>query len=477
MYTQDREVKAMLDLVKNLSYDINAKFLEPACGDGNFLIEILKRKMQSLDKENGAQYKKDLLITVSSIYAVDILQDNINESISRLYNHIEKDYIDTFKDDIDDDILLSVKEILNNNIICGDTLTMLKSNGEPIVFDMKFDVIIGNPPYQMNLGLEGGNKTLSKAIYHQFVEMAQKLEPKYITMIIPSRWMTKTAQGIPKAWVDNQIQSNKYKVIHDYENARDCFPTVDIGGGVNYFLWDRDYNGKCNYSYHRKNGEIISRYNYLDDKEAGTVIRDPFDYDVISKIEEVEGTYYNEENNMSCIISPKSFFNNSNTLTSNWRGYELEESEENSVKYYVSSQHKTPYGYIKLSDIPKNAEIRFKHKVLITAGYGGRSDPNVLGKPFYSEPNSVCSQTFLIIGYNKDYTKEECENIISYIKTKFFRYLVSIKKKTLSGPRGVYQFVPMQDFSKPWTDEELYEKYGLSQEEINYIEENIKPRK
>lgn len=96
----------------------------------------------------------------------------------------------------------------------------------------------------------------------------------------------------------------------------------------------------------------------------------------------------------------------------------------------------------------------------------------ILGKPFYGEPNSVCSQTYLVIGYDPErhnFSKGECENIISYIKTRFFRYLVSIKKKTQNGPRGVYQFVPLQDFSKPWTDAELYEKYNLSQEEIQNL--------
>lgn len=118
------------------------------------------------------------------------------------------------------------------------------------------------------------------------------------------------------------------------------------------------------------------------------------------------------------------------------------------------------------------------HKVYIPAAGGSGNDDVVLGKPFYGEPNSVCSQTFLVIGYSPvkhHFTKEECENIIKYIRTRFFRFLVSIKKKTQNGPRGVYQFVPLQDFSKPWTDEELYAKYGLTAEEIAFIESMIRP--
>ncbi len=128
--------------------------------------------------------------------------------------------------------------------------------------------------------------------------------------------------------------------------------------------------------------------------------------------------------------------------------------------------------------LPKNKATKNLHKVYIPAAGGSGNDDQVLGKPFYGEPNSVCSQTFLVIGYDAtkhNFTEKECKNIITYIKTRFFRYLVSIKKKTQNGTRGVYQFVPLQDFTKPWTDEELYAKYGLTDEEINFIESMIKP--
>ena len=140
------------------------------------------------------------------------------------------------------------------------------------------------------------------------------------------------------------------------------------------------------------------------------------------------------------------------------------------------SIHKTSFGWIAEYQIPKNRHAIPLHKVLIPAANG--SLDQVLGKPFYAEPGSVCSQTYLVIGYDADNafsSKEECENVISYIKTRFFRYLVSIKKKTQNGPRGVYQFVPLQDFSKAWTDEELYKKYGFSDEEISFIETMIRP--
>jgi site-specific DNA-methyltransferase (adenine-specific) len=140
-----------------------------------------------------------------------------------------------------------------------------------------------------------------------------------------------------------------------------------------------------------------------------------------------------------------------------------------------------PHGFIKLEDVPKNTASIKLNKVFIPAaawGVAKEEDDPVLGQPFVGEANSACSQTYLVIGYdpiNHNFSKEQCENIASYISTKFFRYLVSLKKRTQNGPRHVYQFVPVQDFSKPWTDEKLYKKYKLTQDEITFIEKMIRP--
>jgi site-specific DNA-methyltransferase (adenine-specific) len=348
------------------------------------------------------------------------------------------------------------------------------------LFNMKFDVICGNPPYQLGFGLEGGNSANAKSIYNLFVSQAIRLDPKYLTMITPSRWMTKTAQGIPESWVDEMLKSNKFKIIHDYEDAKTCFPGVEIKGGVSYFLWEKQHNGECDYYFHSANSEEIAhRKAFLDSKNAGIVIRDPKAYSIINKIEAIDGDYYNvAEKNFASLVSAKHFFDNSSLLTSNWKGYKDAEDETYNIKYYLNVDRERTHRWISDAQLPKNKATKDLHKVFIPAAGGSGNDDIVLGKPLYGEPNSVCSQTFLVIGYDPDkhnFTKDQCENIISYIKTRFFRYLVSIKKKTQNGPRGVYQFVPMQDFSKPWTDEELYKKYGLTDDEIAFIESMIKP--
>jgi site-specific DNA-methyltransferase (adenine-specific) len=347
------------------------------------------------------------------------------------------------------------------------------------IFNMKFDVIVGNPPYQMSFGLDGGNSSNAKSIYNLFIDKAMLLRPRYITMITPSRWMTKTAQGIPDSWVEKMLQCNHFRVLHDFEDVCDCFPGVSIKGGVNYFLIEMDYEGKCEYYFHQAQGSsVLRRIDYLDSKKTGIVIRDSQSYSIIDKIESLEGKYYLGEGNFSALVSAKHFFDDSSMLTSNWRGYEEYKTEEFTVKYYLNLDRERTYKWIKNSQIPKNYATKNLHKVYIPAAGGTGNDDQVLGRPFYGEPNSVCSQTYLVIGYDPErhnFSKKECLNIISYIKTRFFRYLVSIKKKTQNGPRGVYQFVPIQDFSKPWTDEELYMKYNLTKDEIAFIESMIKP--
>jgi len=341
---------------------------------------------------------------------------------------------------------------------------------------MKFDVIIGNPPYQLNVGNDGGNKSKAKAIYHKFISQAIKLQSHYLLMITPSRWMTKQTEGIEEQWVDEMIGCNHFRVIHDFEDSSLCFPGVSIMGGVNYFLYDKNYLGKCEYYYHIDSvEESISRCDKLDSMNAKIVIRDPKSYSIIQKIVKKERIYYsNEKDNFSGIVSPKDFYTNKELLTSSWKEYSKEKTSINNIKYYLNKQiHGIEYGWVRQMDIPKHATTKGKNKVLIPAANG--SLDVVLGQPFYAEPNSVCSQTYLVIGYDSNFSKTECENIISYIRTQFFRYLVSIKKKTQNGPRGVYQFVPLQDFSHPWTDEMLYKKYDLSADEIAFIESMIRP--
>ena len=504
VFTPPEVANAMLDMLpQELFQSPNTTFLDPATKSGVFLREIAKRLLIGLeDKIPDLQERTDHIFK-KQLFGIAITELTSLLSRRSLYcsKYPNSIYSVTKFDDVQGNIRFkNIKHVWKDGkcVFCGASEQEYGSHkrGEDLeshayemihtikpegIFNMKFDVIIGNPPYQLSVGNTEGNSSKAKSIYHLFISQAIKLNPRYLCMITPSRWMTKTTEGIPENWVNEMITNNKFKIIHDFEDASDCFPGVSIKGGVNYFLWDRDYKGKCKYYFHKsKNNEIYDRYDFLDPMEAGIVIRDPQSYSVIKKIEDIEGEYYNiDKKTFSSLVSPKDFFTNKKYLTSSWKDFSRTETSSENIKYYVNKNiHKIEFGFISSTVIPKNIETKKLHKVYIPAAGGSGFDEQVLGKPFYGEPNSVCSQTFLVIGYDAikhNLTEEECKNIITYIQTRFFRYLVSIKKKTQNGPRGVYQFVPMQDFSKPWTDEELYKKYNLSNEEIEFIESMIKP--
>ena len=338
--------------------------------------------------------------------------------------------------------------------------------------EMKFNAIVGNPPYQQ---MTIGHGAQASAIYPDFIEIARKLNPQFISMITPSRWMSKMGIGIKASWVDELIKCNHFIKIYDYLNATECFPGVEIKGGVNYFLYSPQYSGKCSYNLYQ-NKRLEKRHGYLD-QGYGIVIRDAKATEIVAKVNAVEDKKLMERN-FSQLVGPLHYFDRDEMLGSNWQGYVDSPDEEHCIKCYVNRQlEPRGYGWCKLSDIPKSHAAIQLNKIYLPKAGGSGNDPIVLGKPILGEPGSVCSFTYLCIGYdpnNHNFTKEECENIISYMRTRFFRYMVSIKKKTQDNPSGVFQFVPLQDWSMPCSDAELYKKYNLSMEEIADIESMIK---
>lgn len=499
VFTPPDVVNKMLDLLpQELFCDPNTTFLDPACKTGVFLREIAKRLLVGLEDKIPDLQQRINHIFHKQLFGIAITE--LTSLLSRRSLYCSKypngPYSITHFDDAEGNIRyrrINHTWVNGKCKYCGANkeqwdrgkeletyaYELIHTDNPERIFNMNFDVIISNPPYQMTFGIEGGNSANAKSIYNQFMDKAVRLNPRYLVMITPSRWMTKTAQGIPDAWVDAVLASNGFKIIHDYENASECFPGVEIKGGVNYFLFEKDYNGQCEYYFHSSAGKIIHRFDYLDSKRAGIVVRDPKAYSVLGKIEKVEGKYYTDtENNFSGLVSAKHFFDNSTYLTSNWTGYKSKRDETYSIKYYLNVNRERTYRWISASQLPKNSGTKDIWKIFIPAAGGSGADDIILGKPFVGEPGSVCSQTFLVIGYDPkkhNFSEVQCNNIIKYIQTKFFRYLVSIKKKTQNGPRGVYQFVPLQDFNNEITDEMLYKKYNLSLDEQELIESSIRP--
>ena len=497
VFTPPQLANQMLDMLpQELFQSPDTRFLDPCTKSGVFLREIAKRLIVGLADKIPDQQERIDHIMHHQLYGIAITR--LTSMMSRRSLYCSKDASGKYSISQFDreDGNIRYRDIRHTWVqgkcrYCGASQEVydrgddLEShayefihtdNPNELYNNMTFDVIIGNPPYQLSRASEKttNNGAFASAIYPLFIEKAIALNPTHLIMITPSRWMTKAGQGISDVWVDKMLQCNHFVEIHDFLDASQCFPGVEIKGGVNYFLYEKNYDGKCKYFLNTNEGEY-SRFDYLDNVGAGIVIRDPLALNILSKITSVEGNYFTSKSFYSC-VSPKHYFDKEEQLSSNWTGYVKQRDDTHNIKFFVNKRLEScGYGWIKKTDIPKGHNAIPLHKVFIPKAGGSGKDQIILGKPIYGEPNSVCSYTYICIGYNQQYTKKECENVISYINTRFFRYLVSIKKKTQDASRDVYQFVPLQDFSKPWTDEELYKKYGLTDEEIQFIESMIRP--
>ena len=320
---------------------------------------------------------------------------------------------------------------------------------------MQFDVIIGNPPYQMSTT---DDSIQAKTIYHLFIQQAIKMNPKYLCMIVPSRWFS-GGMGLDKFRGD-MLNDRRLKEIHDYTNASDIFPSVKIGGGINYFLWQSDYKGDCLIKTY-KEGECISEMKRpLKEEGLETFIRYNEAIPILRKVQA-----FGEKSFSEVVSSQKPF-----GLPTNFKSYKKDKFPD-SIQIFGNKY----VGYVDEDSVLKNKEYINSYKVLISRIYTvAENFPElIINKPFVAEPNSCCTETYLVIGPFAN--KERCENVISYMKTRFFRFLVLLIKNTQDALKRVYQFVPQQKFDKPWTDEELYQKYGLTEEEIAYIESMVRP--
>lgn len=324
-----------------------------------------------------------------------------------------------------------------------------------IFLDMKFDVIIGNPPYQME---DGGFGKSASPIYHKFVEHAIRLNPTYLSMIIPAKWYS-GGKGLDE--FRNKILNDKrIKEIHDFPETADCFPGQNIRGGVCYFLWDKNYKGKtkvANYKSGKKISEM-ERNLKIDDKNVFIRFNDG-----ISILEKVEK--FNDKKFDSLVSSRKPF-----GFPTNYNGFKEKYSNTYKIELYRFGTN----GYINFNQVEINRELISKYKVIVPyASPGGDEYPHaILSKPIISKPNTCCTETYLLIGPFKN--NEICQNVVSYMKTKFFRFLILLIKTSQHVTKKNYSFVPIQNFDQEWNDKKLYKKYNLNEKEITFIDSIIK---
>lgn len=317
---------------------------------------------------------------------------------------------------------------------------------------MKFDAIVGNPPYQVS---DGGSKASATPIYNDFVEQAITIGPRYISMIIPARWYS-GGRNLDD-FREIMLHDKRICKLHDYVDSNDCFVGVDIAGGLCYFLWDNSYSGKCEVINHH-NGEVYSALRDLDSHDV--FVRHGQALSIIEKVQQLSAEYYDTR-----VSSQKPF---------GLRTYVTPTDEGDLVLRY--NQGKGPY---KRSLITAGKDWIDKWKVImsyLTYDHAGRSDREGRRRIFSTMeilgPGEVCTETYVVV--DSFDTEKEATNLLSYLKTQTVRFLVAQVTTTQHISKANFALVPIQDFSKSWNDSELFQMYSFTAEEIDFIKANIK---
>ena len=330
---------------------------------------------------------------------------------------------------------------------------------------MQFDVIIGNPPYQLS---DGGAGASAKPIYHQFISQAKRLEPRHLCMVTPARWIAGGKRL--DQFREEMLGDNRIRVLVDFLNASEAFPGVDVAGGITYFLWDKEHAGQCQVTtiHH---GEV-----------SGPTARNLNEFDVfvrqtsaVSTLHKIWPSGVDPKQSMADRISSRNAFG----FPSDARGSLNFSSIDNPVELISSATRADRHEWVSRTDIRRNAAWADKWKSTFggAAPAGGRPDKNGMYYGLSSirilPPGTVCTESYLVAGVFQD--QDTAKSLDSYLRTKFVRFLISLRAVTQHVTKNSFTFVPKQSWDRQWTDEMLYEKYGLSAEEVAFIEKIVRP--
>lgn len=467
---------------ENIWTNKNITFLDPATKSGVFLREIVKRLNSGLTKELPDLSERINHILTKQVFGIGITEltsllarrsvycskyANGIHSVARTFSH--KNGNIWFKRT--EHVWLNSKckfcsasksEYERNQeleshayafIHSDDINTLLKKMfGE----EMRFDVIIGNPPYQLS---DGGFGTSAMPIYQKFVEQAKKLEPRYLSFVTPSRWLS-GGKGLSD-FRNEMLNDGRIEHITDYINSKECFPGVSIGGGICYFLWSRDYKGECNYT------------NILNKKEF-TLDRNLNEYPIFVRFNQaisiIKKINIQDNNSMTTLVDSRNPFG----LASNFRG--KKKAFAGSLALHASDG----ITYIKPELVTSGNEKINLYKLMIgriISEHAGEPDKNgqmkIISTIKLLSPKEVCTDSYLCVGVFK--STNDAINMFEYFKTKFVRFLMMQALSSINLSKEKFYFVPIQDFNQKWDDQVLYEKYALSPSEIEFIESLIKP--
>jgi site-specific DNA-methyltransferase (adenine-specific) len=475
--------------------DQTVKFLDPFTKSGVFLREITKRLIAGLENDIPNQQERVDHILTQQIFGIGTTQltslmarrsvycskfANGQHSVTRRFNNEDgniwfkrTEHIWTTQDKCKycgaSKTTLNRGEDRESHAYAFIHTDNIKSRIDELFgADMQFDVIIGNPPYQLD---DGGHGTSAAPIYQKFVEQAKNLEPRYLTMVIPSRWFS-GGKGLDD-FREAMLSDNRLRSIDDFLSAADVFPGVGLKGGVCYFLWNNENPGSCSVSTNFKDWPVSVATRPLLEPGADVFIRFNEGVSVLQKVMALETDQdavlsLSEDKRFDRLVSSRKPFG----LETTFKGKKT--SNDGDVKIYQNGG----IGYVTREKIRNGLQYVDKWKVYIgraAPGTGNRDTypHRIISTPFIGEPETISSETYLCIGPLE--TKDEAESVLSYLSCRLTRFLILLHKPSQDTTRKVYTFVPTQDWTKNWTDQDLYEKYDLSEDEIAFIEKIVRP--
>ncbi len=335
----------------------------------------------------------------------------------------------------------------------SDGITQLR---EMFGDQVKFDVIIGNPPYQLSAG-----ETSDAPIYQKFVEQAFKLDPNYVCMVTPSRWFT-GGKGLDD-YRKSMIEDRHLQSIVDFPDSKETFPGVEIKGGVSYFLWSQNHDGNCTISTIIK-GETVSSVTRDLRDGRGVVIRDNDASSIVAKVMEVLGK--EGMDSLDSQVSSQTPFG-IHTNFSDWHVAQV----DGDVRLFKRGLEEA---WIDPKHVSAHKDWIPAVKVLMSYAYnGGDALPHqVTGRPIVVEGNSVCTQTYMVAGVFDDLVK--AENFATYLRTRFVRFLIRQRKISQHNRPDTFAFVPVLPMDEVWDDKKLFKKFGITEDEQSYIESQVR---
>lgn len=486
VFTPPGITNQMLDLLpQELFKNPDTKFLDPACKSGVFLREIAKRLLKGLEPLIPDLQQRTDHIFKHQLYGIAITELTSLLSRRGLYcsKYPNSQYSVTKFDSAEGNIRFKrVPHTWRNSkcIYCGasqsqyDRDLSLETHAYEYIhtvnpkelINMKFDVILGNPPYQLS---DGGHGPSAIPIYQRFVLQAKKLMPRYISMIIPSRWFS-GGRGLEN-FREEMLHDDRIRVIHDFFNASDLFPGVEVKGGVCYFLWDRDNRGFCEITTHKSNELTSSSRRPLLEKDMNTLLRNVEQISILHKVRLLKETSFAD------IVTANDPYGFDVREEGSYRRIKPVFSKKTfpgAVCFYYNGWKKEGLGFIERNEIRKNVDLIDQYKIFVPKAWGSGDPTTDWLNPFIVNPNSASTETYLTVGPFTD--KKTAENTLTYMQTKFFHFMVSMMKITQNAMKNIYNLVPLVDVSKSWTDSELYEKYGLDEQEIAFVESTIRTK-